>query len=126
MNKKLDNFKPGVSVTVTMYNIFNLPQLLNAITNYLPGTDFNKSFCSVSYSPSYLDPANLPQSAKDRLIEKYKKFASFVHVVKYLQERPRDASKWKKFKEFTHMLDDLRKENIFEVAPEFKEIWNEE
>ena len=128
MNKRLDNFKPGVSVTVTMYNIFDLPNLLDAIKKYLgPGTrDFSKAFSSISYNPTYLDPANLPQFTKDKLIAKYKKCPSFAHVVKYLEERPRDAGKWKKFKEFTSMLDDLRKENIFDVAPEFKEIWNEE
>ena len=126
MLKNLDNFEPGVSVTVTMYNIFNLPQLLNEIKNYLPGSDYSKVFNSVSYNPTYLDPANLPQSAKDKLMKKYKKFPSFVNVVKYLNERPRDASKWKKFKEFTHKLDDIRKENIFEVAPQFKEYWDEE
>ena len=128
MQKQLDNFKPGVSVTVTMYNIFDLPDLLDAIKKYLgPGSrDFSKAFSSVSYNPSYLDPANLPQCAKDKLIKKYNKFPSFSSVVKYLQERPRDASKWKKFKEFTHLLDDIRNENIFEVAPQFEEYWNEE
>lgn len=127
MNNKLDNFIPGVSVTVTMYNIFDLPNLLDSIKKYLgPGTrDFSQVFSSVSYNPTYLDPANLPQSAKDKLIKKYKNFPSFVNVVKYLEERPRDASKWEKFKEFTQKLDNIRKENIFEVAPQFEEYWNE-
>ena len=128
MTQQLNNFNPGVSVTVTMYNIFDLPNLLDAIKKYLGQgtTDFSKAFSSISYHPTYLDPANLPQSAKDKLIKKYKKFHSFTHVVKYLEERPRDATKWKKFKEFTYLLDDIRKENIFEVAPQFKECWDEE
>lgn len=127
MQNRLDNFKPGVSVTVTMYNIFDLPDLLNAIKKYLgPGTrDFSKAFSSVSYNPTYLDPANLPQSAKDKLIKKYSKMPSFSNVVKYLEERPRDARKWEKFKEFTQKLDNIRKENIFDVAPQFEEYWNE-
>jgi organic radical activating enzyme len=129
MVKSLNNFRPGISVTVTMYNIFDLPNLLAEIKKYLGKqgwNDFSKAFGSFSYYPTYQDPANLPEVTKKQLIEKYSKEPSFVQVVKYLKTRKRDRKKWKKFKEFTLALDELRNENLFDVAPEFREIWNEE
>jgi len=130
MVKSLNNFRPGVSVTVTMYNIFDLPNLLAEIKHYLGRDsnqhDYSKAFGSFSYYPTYQDPANLPDIAKKKLILKYSKEESFKEVVKYLQTRKRDRKKWKKFKEFTLALDELRNENLFDVAPQFRKIWNEE
>ena len=128
MFKSLPNLKPGVSVTTTMYNIFDLPNLLAEMKNYMnwPDHDYSRAFSSFSYYPTYQDPAHLPDATKRKLILKYSKEPSFRQIVKYLKNRKRDSSKWKKFKEFTESLDELRNENLFDVAPEFRKIWHEE
>ena len=40
MVKSLNNFRPGISVTVTMYNIFDLPNLLAEIKKYLGKSNY--------------------------------------------------------------------------------------
>ena len=125
MQENLPNFVPSVSITITMYNIFHLQEMLDAVKKYFGDDNYSNSFSNISYYPSYLDPANLPNKAKDQLIKNYSYDPSFVNIVRWLRTQNRNKTKWKKFKDFTERLDKIRNEKLFDVVPQFRKIWNE-
>lgn len=126
MRDHIPNFIPSVSITVTMYNIFHLQQMLSVIKQYFGDDNYSKAFGSISYFPAYQDPAHLPNKTKRKLIASYSKEPSFDNIVKWLKTQDRDKWKWKKFKEYTEKLDKIRNEKLFDVEPKFRKIWNEE
>lgn len=125
MYKHIENFKVGVSVTITMYNIFNLHELRTKLEEYKPGASDAIVFNNISHKPVYLAPGILPQHWKDKLIEMYKDEPDFSNFIKYLKKSETDLELCKKFKDFTLLLDKKRNENLCEVEPRFKEMLDE-
>ena len=122
--KRVPHLQLSASVTVTMYNIFQLLPVREKLATVNSVID-PKVFSSFSFNPSFLNPGILPEKYKKRINLMYQDVQGFEHMLKTLNSFEHSPRLMKKFKEFTELLDEKRKENIFEVAPEFEEIFNE-
>lgn len=123
MNELIPNIKLGVSVTITMYNIFNLKELADTIEYYEPGRVDAQVFNNVSHQPNWLAPGILPDNIKQELIEMYPE-DHFSNFRKYLKSTTHNPELMAKCKKFTLLLDGRRNESIYEVEPRFKEIFS--
>lgn len=122
LESNLNNLVTGLSVTITLYNIFDLDDLVNKISEYkVPD---KRLFSNFSYNPKYLDPGIIPFKYKKRLSEKYKNIDVLQPFIKYLYHRPSSPELMRKFKEYTVLLDKKRNENLLEIVPEFKELFD--
>lgn len=124
MNQLIPNIKLGVSVTITMYNIFNLKELSDTIEYYEPGRVDKQVFNNVSHQPNWLAPGILPDEVKQQLIDMYPE-DQFSNFVNYLKNSKHDPALMSKCKKFTELLDQKRNENLYEIEPRFKEIFSD-
>lgn len=121
--KAIPNLKLGVSVTITMYNIFNLYELKNKIEAHLPpGTTDAQVFNNFSHKPYWLAPGILPDDTKQELISMYEQEPCFKNFIKYLKQTKHNPDMMKKFKDFTNYLDEKRSEDLLAIEPRFGKI----
>lgn len=123
MKEFIPDIKLGVSVTITMYNIFNLKELADTIEKYLPGCVDKQVFNNISHNPKWLAPGILPPEVKQNLIEMYPE-EHFVNFRRYLEKSEHSSELMSKCKNFTELLDAKRKENLYQIEPRFEEIFN--
>jgi len=71
MLKSIPNIRLGVSVTITMYNIFNLRELAETIEKHAPGRVDKHVFGNISHQPKWLAPGILSDDVKKELIDMY-------------------------------------------------------
>ena len=128
IHKKTNNIEFGTSLTVCLYNIFHLQELLDWMEKMQHPAETPNVFVNFVQHPRYLDPILLPSKYKQMVIDQYKDNPLFENVVKYIQgpDRYEDQNQvLKKFFEFTDLLDARRRENLYDVVPIFKDIKNE-
>jgi len=128
IHQKTNNVEFGTSLTVCLYNIFDLQPLLDWMEKMHHPAETPNVFVNFVHHPRYLDPIILPSKYKQIAIDQYKDNPLFENVVKYLQGPNRyedQEALLKQFFEFTNLLDVRRREDIYDVVPIFKDIRNE-
>ena len=85
--KSVPNTLFSASITVTMYNIFQLKDLHDRILKEMPKIKEidPKLFASFSYNPRYLNPGILPDKYKNKIKELYADMPAFDHMIKTLE-----------------------------------------
>ena len=120
-SKNCPNSRIGVSVTITMYNLFKLKELKAEIDKFINYNLPEKVFSSFSYYPKYLSPGILPQTVKDELIAYYHE-PYWQPVRNYLKNTESDPHMMRIFKQFTTLLDRKRNTSLYAYEPKFQEI----
>ena len=120
-SKNCPNSRIGVSVTITMYNLFKLKELKAEIDKFINYNLPEKVFSSFSYYPKYLSPGILPQTVKDELIAYYHE-PYWQPVRNYLKNTESDPYMMRIFKQFTTLLDRKRNTSLYAYEPKFQEI----
>lgn len=109
----------SICFTLSIYNILYFDEFINWFNTLNLSQD--KLFINILHSPIYLKPSSLPNSVKNRLLEKYKD-SNYNFITKSLYT----SGDWQKFKEYTKSLDKIRNENFIEIFDKFKEFWYED
>lgn len=114
------------NVVITVYNILHLTEVfdfaINNTTNFA-GTDL-----TIAHGPADQNITNLPKElkdlARDRLLasDKYETLKNKIDgVINYMYQEP--MANWSDVIATTKQLDQVRKENILDVVPEFAPYW---
>lgn len=114
--------------SVMIYNMFNLPALLDYIKSVGDIVDIEQesihTFTNIVYWPPYLYYPILPKTLKEELINLYDKY-DYVSLkpikdslIKNIDHQ--DPLNWSKFRKYTQELDKLRKTKLTDYVPEFK------
>jgi hypothetical protein len=108
--------------TVSNFNIFYMPELLNEVEALdLP------YFLNNIHAPEYYDITFLPTAVKKPVIEKLKTYKdiSKIEFLINMLSTPENLSHWEDFKFWVRAKDEYRKENFAETFPEFYKICKE-
>lgn len=103
--------------TVSMLNVYYLPELKTAVQEILPLAPF----WNLLVEPKYLFIKNMPDSVKTEVIKKLSKDPEFDDLVSIIQQ-PGDPEQWQRFLKYTAGLDQIRNENFAATFPEFASI----
>lgn len=129
--KKLSNHDIMFSTCVSMYNVFNMPKLINFINTEFPEFSDNHSVNLVN-DIEELFIENMPYELRPSLIN------DLYHVLNYAKEFPRlgiqnciavlekqnfDQEKFENFIKYTKILDKNRNESLANVIPEFSKYF---
>ena len=127
--------------TVMIYNIFNLPYLINYMSDAFdmfntvssntggkPSFKHEYKFNNIVHSPEYLKIDIMPKRLKDKIINHYEKFNynSLENIKQSLlvnEFDPNHTSLWNKFLKYTIMLDKIRNTSLVNAEPEFTEYF---
>ena len=127
---KCENIHCEIGITVSVFNVFRLPEIIT----YLTDNEFIKDgnfYLNTLISPEYYQVQILPDNFKQEIIKKLtefieiynKKYSNITDNFNYLFTRltiPSDQTQIEKFKEITEKLDEIRSENTYETIPELK------
>lgn len=134
----LDNvwIRPGI--TVGAWNVRRIPVIINYLIDIgvvKAKYNYQNFFFNILQHPEYYHVHILPDWYRKETIKELKEFVSdynkkynttidhlFVHILHEL-EKPRDTNMAKMFVEATDRLDNLRNENLFNVIPEMKCVY---
>lgn len=113
-----DRFFIDVNLTVSILNIFNLPQIYKDIESDIRA--------QISYhlviNPSYYSISNIPSEIKEVIIQRLNEssYAKQFHgIVKYLQDNEANPTDFEHFVIWTVRKDLYRKQSFAEVFPEY-------
>jgi sulfatase maturation enzyme AslB (radical SAM superfamily) len=112
------NISLMITLTVSIYNIWNLNRIINNLKDYKIPIGIN-----IVYAPTHYDIRHLPIPVKNKLIDKFKNNSDLQSVVKILSHTiPGCDIEWPKFCQEVDILDKIRNQSFRETFPEF---WNE-
>lgn len=131
------NIKVGITPTIQIYNVLNIPELLEFVfyTEGQTGSQINVDFLYVT-DPPFLDIRHLPASIKRQAIDKIESFkekfsfqragANTHQLVDSLinalnPDRPGEAEKLQEFVKYTRALDLSRKESFAYSLPQISQ-----
>lgn len=117
--RQLPNAGIEIHCTVQMYNILRLQDLIEWAKPY-----GHKIYFNILNHPDYLNIRCLPHELKTQAKETLNMYTDLPKVngiIDYMFAEDW-SSKLDQFKKYTHELDVSRKENLYELIPEFKEI----
>jgi MoaA/NifB/PqqE/SkfB family radical SAM enzyme len=103
--------------TVSVLNVYYLPELKKAVRQILP----LDPFWNLLVDPAHLDIKNMPDSIKQKVISKLGDADDFKELVSVMQQ-PADPGRWEQFLQITEQLDSLRNESFSITFPEFYSI----
>ena len=103
--------------TVSILNIYYLPELKAAVKKILPLAPF----WNLLIEPKHLFIKNMPEHVKHAVIEKLGTDDDFQELISVIQQ-PAELEYWDQFLEITQGLDSIRKENFKSTFPEFSNI----
>ncbi len=103
--------------TVNILNVFYLPEIKSAVTEFLP----LEPFWNLLVNPEHLFVKNMPDQIKQTVIAKLESDPSFEQIINVIQQ-PADPAKWTEFVEITGALDQIRNENFAVTFPELHEL----
>jgi radical SAM protein with 4Fe4S-binding SPASM domain len=122
----LPNVDIGFNVTIQAYNLLNLRDLyflLDMWAKKYPNVSNKNAFTTICNDPAYLNPFVLPKSIRKIAQEKLQDIQDFKILSSNLESDDLHRKYWDTFKKFTKELDSLRHDNIFDVVPELKDLW---
>ena len=117
-NLPKDKFSIDCITTVSVLNIFYLPEIKTEITKILP----LPPFWNLLVEPKYLYIQNMPDSAKSQIIQKLETDVEEFHDLITVLRQPCDPAEWTKFLEYTKNLDKIRKESFKTTFPEMTDL----
>jgi MoaA/NifB/PqqE/SkfB family radical SAM enzyme len=103
--------------TVSVLNVFYLPELKQAVRKILP----LDPFWNLLFDPAHLYIRNMPDQVKQEVITKLGDAEDFKELISIMQQ-PADPIRWKQFLQITEHLDSYRNENFALTFPEFYNI----
>ena len=118
--------------TVMIYNLFNLPELVNYMERIQKYKKVNEdykntfTFRNMVLRPEYLNYRIMPKKLKEKLINYYDKFdykcindikQGLINNLDYY-----DETNWNLFLLYTKDLDKIRNTNLVDIVPEFEEF----
>ena len=119
---KEEGFEIDVTQTVSwmnystlgdFYNIFHKKHEVWVHHNYV-------------YDPDVLSPSVLPKSVRDEIHKSFEGVfdETIFNQLKNMFSGPDKPKKWEQAKEYTRNLDEIRKQNIVDYLPEFKDLFS--
>jgi len=103
--------------TVSILNVYYLPELKAAVKKILP----LPPFWNLLIKPDHLFIKNMPDHVKSAVIKKLGSDEDFQELISVIQQ-PAELEYWDQFLEITQGLDQIRKENFKATFPEFSNI----
>lgn len=103
--------------TVSILNVFYLPELKQAVKQILP----LDPFWNLLVDPAHLYIQNIPSAIKQEVIAKLGDADDFKELISVIQQ-PGDPKRWEQFLQITEQLDSYRNESFAETFPEFYNI----
>jgi len=99
--------------TVSVFNIFSLPEIKQEITKLLP----QSPFWNLLVNPDHLFIRNMPDKVKQKVIAKLQSDPEFSDIISVINQ-PADSDAWDKFLSISQALDVIRNENFKDTFPE--------
>lgn len=130
---KLNNIIVSVGITVSAYNVFRIPEIIERLVNLnvISKKHRYKNFnLNVLLNPEYSRVSVLPESFKHEIIEKLNRFViefknqyksdlgeMFKQTIEHLSYES-NPDNLKQFIKYNTELDEIRQENLISVIPE--------
>ncbi len=118
-------------ITGNIYGVFSYDRLVDKIDGWFPNSK-QSGYYQIVYQPLFLNPLVIPKHIREQIIsesdqEDFKQFLSYDIEERYASQIGEDTAEslLAKFKEYTQVLDRMRKQNLFEVEPRFREVFAE-
>jgi MoaA/NifB/PqqE/SkfB family radical SAM enzyme len=119
------NIQLQVCSTVNIFNVYYIGEL----ANWIDQQEFDFVYWNVMHEAPYFSVANLPATAKKAIINRLitapvsqKHKTEFANIIDFINNGKQDMSQL--MLEKIRELDHRRKENLFEVQPEFAKLIN--
>jgi organic radical activating enzyme len=114
-------------VTLSTLNIFYLPEILNEY--YRSFLDFGL-YLNLVHDPVHFNMSKIPNGIKDEIISKLETIdKSYTQawyqlpgIIGFIKHGTPDMSNWSNFLKTVKIHDQYRKQNYFEIFPEFAEV----
>ena len=103
--------------TVSILNVYHLPELKDAITKILPQIPF----WNLLIKPDHLYIKNMPDHVKAAVIQKLGDAEDFKELISVMKQ-PAELEYWDQFLEITKNLDIIRGEDFKVTFPEFAKL----
>ena len=119
---KEEGFEIDVTQTVSWMNYSTLGDFYN-IFHKKHGVWVHHNYV---YDPDVLSPSVLPKSVRDEIHKSFEGVfdETIFNQLKNMFSGPDKPKKWEQAKEYTRNLDEIRKQNIIDYLPEFKDLFN--
>jgi MoaA/NifB/PqqE/SkfB family radical SAM enzyme len=124
----IKNFQLQFSVSVMIYNIFNLVEIRDFWLELVEAdntTTIFPYFHIIVTGPRYLDPCILPDDTRTKLIKHYKRHQiidEFELIITHLSGPYKGDHIHNQWVRYTEEMEKMRSNSIVELVPEFKEI----
>jgi len=119
---KEEGFEIDVTQTVSWMNYSTLGDFYN-IFHKKHGVWVHHNYV---YDPDVLSPSVLPKSVRDEIHKSFEGVfdETIFNQLKNMFSGPDKPKKWEQAKEYTRNLDEIRKQNIVDYLPEFKDLFS--
>lgn len=117
LRNKISNFYILPTITVSIYNIFYLPEIYQELKN-ITGID---PHLNLVYNPNYYRINNLPDGVKNEVTKKLSPYSQFDELVNFINTE-RNEQQWEMFKFWVNAKDEYRDEQFAHTFPEFTAI----
>jgi hypothetical protein len=141
------NLKCWFAFTVTPYNVFHLPEFMkwhleeSGLTRFNPKDGPRPTVTHhMCHSPKYFNVKMLPELLKSEVEDQYEFFKEWVNQSEYSDHvkkhycsvlngvlnfmKSEDNGALEEFIRVTNKLDEMRGQNILDIVPEYKELFN--
>ena len=116
--KVFDNIKFEINHTVSVFNIYYLPEFVMwCLKNNLGYPNFN-----VLIGPEEYCIQHLPTPVKRKIEKKLENLVKFKDVIEFMNEKSANEKYYKHFVEITNILDQQRNQSIEKTFPEFYQL----
>lgn len=112
----------GVNITVSILNIFYLPEILEKLKSYFLISSLH---LSTVHEPKYYAVVNIPPGSKEIIKKKLQNSRyneKLAGTIGFMMSREYNPAIWKKFVIWTEKKDKYRKVQIEQALPEFYEM----
>jgi hypothetical protein len=147
-NNKNINLKAWIAFTITVYNVYHLPEFMkwklcdSNLTRFNPATAHRPVISEhLAHLPRYLNIKMLPKHHKEAIVAKNLSYCDWIvttdfsdHIKNHFQKILKSTNSFimsedlfqhqEEFIETTVKLDKMRKQNVLDVVPEFKDMFD--
>jgi len=146
-NNKNINLKAWIAFTITAYNVYHLPEFMkwklcdSNLTRFNPANAHRPVISEhLAHLPKYLNIKILPKHHKEAIVAKNLNYCEWIvttdfsdHIKNHFQKILKSVNSFimsedlfeyqEKFIETTLKLDEIRKQNVLDVVPEFTDMF---
>lgn len=143
VNAGPDNFKPWLATTITVFNVFHIPELIkwkltSGLDKFNSKTHNKLLNIHTAHHPQRVNIKILPDDIKRQVEDRYNEFYTWFDenpeyepyrkhaenilnpIVKFMNTGTVDQEELKWLKHVVHNLDKKRGKNIYDIVPEYK------